>query len=75
MAMSVNKIRPLFDYLLIEPLNRETTLPSELLFRIRRRKPQGEIISGIRKEDDSGNKIPTEVKADIVMYKNGAEPK
>ncbi len=73
MATSVNKIRPLFDYLLIEPLSRETTLPSGIVIPdTAKEKPQeGKVVSvGSGKRDDDGNKIPTEVKAgDIVMYK------
>ena len=73
MPTNISKIRPLFDYLLIEPLSRETTLPSGIVIPdTAKEKPQeGRVISiGSGKRDDDGNKIPTEVKAgNIVMYK------
>lgn len=73
MPTSVNKIKPLFDNLLIEPLTRETTLPSGIVIPdTAKEKPQeGKVISiGSGKRDEDGNKIPVEVKVgDIVMYK------
>jgi chaperonin GroES len=73
MPTNISKIRPLFDYLLIEPLSRETTLPSGIVIpdTVKEKPQEGKVISvGSGKRDDDGNKIPTEVKAgDIVMYK------
>jgi chaperonin GroES len=73
MPTTLNKIKPLFDYLLIEPLSRETTLPSGIVIPdTAKEKPQeGKVVSvGSGKRDEDGNKIPMEVKAgDIVMYK------
>ena len=73
MPATLNKIKPLFDYLLIEPLTRETTLPSGIVIPdTAKEKPQeGKIVSvGSGRRDEDGNKIPMEVKAgDIVMYK------
>jgi len=63
----------MFDNLLIEPLSRETTLPSGIVIPdTAKEKPQeGKVISiGTGKRDEDGNKIPVEVKVgDIVMYK------
>jgi chaperonin GroES len=73
MPTTLNKIKPLFDYLLIEPLSRETTLPSGIVIPdTAKEKPQeGKVVSvGSGKRDEDGNKITMEVKAgDIVMYK------
>ena len=73
MPTTINKVRPLFDYLLIEPLSRETTLPSGIVIpdSVKEKPQEGKIVSvGSGKRDDKGNKIPCEVKAvDIVMYK------
>lgn len=66
------KIRPLADYVLIEPLEKETTLPSGIVIPdSAKEKPQeGKIIaSGPGKRVD-GVLMPMEVKVgDIVMYK------
>ncbi|MFZ5424445.1 MAG: co-chaperone GroES [Patescibacteria group bacterium] len=68
-----SKIKPLFDNLLIEPLERETTLPSGIVLPdTAKEKPQeGKVIAvGPGKRDDNGKNIPLEVKVgDIVMYK------
>lgn len=73
MATAINKIKPLFDYLLIEPLNRETTLPSGIVIPdTAKEKPQeGKVVAvGSGKRDEEGNKITLEVKVgDTVMYK------
>ncbi len=67
------KIKPLADYLLIEPLAKETTTPSGIVIPdTAKEKPQeGKIIAtGPGKKDDKGNTVPMEVKVgDIVMYK------
>lgn len=67
------KIRPLFDNILVEPVQKETTLPSGIVIPdTAKEKPQeGKVVAvGSGKRDDSGNKVPLEVKVgDIVMYK------
>jgi len=70
---TTNKIKPLADYLLIEPTQRETKLPSGIVIPdTAKEKPQeGKVIAvGPGKRDDSGNRIPMEIKVgDVVMYK------
>jgi chaperonin GroES len=70
---NINKIKPLSDYLLIEPLERETKLPSGIVIPdTAKEKPQeGKILAvGPGKRDEKGNIIPIDVKAgSIVMYK------
>jgi len=70
---NINKIKPLSDYLLVEPLERETKLPSGIVIPdTAKEKPQeGKILAvGPGKRDDKGNIIPIDVKAgSIVMYK------
>lgn len=70
---SAAKIKPLFDYLLVEPMQKDTTLPSGIVIPdTAKEKPlEGKVIAvGSGKRDDSGNKIPMEIKVgDIVMYK------
>lgn len=67
------KIKPLFDYLLIEPLEKETTLPSGIVIPdSAKEKPQeGKVIAcGEGKFDAEGKKIEMVVKpGDVVMYK------
>lgn len=73
MYTSVNKIKPLSDYLLIEPLQGETKLPSGIVIPdTAKEKPQeGKVLAvGTGKRDDSGNIVPMSVKAgDVVMFK------
>lgn len=73
MTTSINKIKPLSDYLLIEPLQGETKLPSGIVIPdSAKEKPQeGKVLAvGSGKRDDSGNIVPMSVKAgDIVMFK------
>lgn len=70
---NINKIKPLSDYLLIEPLERETKLPSGIVIPdTAKEKPQeGKILAvGPGKRDEKGNIIPIDVKAGSkVMYK------
>jgi chaperonin GroES len=70
---NVSKIRPLSDYLLVEPLEKETTLPSGIVIPdTAKEKPQeGKVISvGPGRRDDDGDRLPMEVKVgDKVMYK------
>lgn len=68
-----SKIKPLSDNLLVEPLQKETTLPSGIVIPdTAKEKPQeGKVLAvGPGKRDDDGNRIPMEVKVgDIVMFK------
>ena len=67
------KIRPLADYLMIEPLEQETTLPSGIILPdTAKEKPQkGRIIAtGKGKKNEKGEIVSLEVKVgDVVMYK------
>lgn len=69
----MSKIKPLFDYLLIEPLEKETTLPSGIVIPdTAKEKPQeGKVVAvGDGAIDKDGNKIAMVLKpGDIVMYK------
>jgi len=73
MSTTINKIKPLADYLLIEPLSRETTLPSGIVIpdTVKEKPQEGKVVAvGSGKRDDEGNKVPMEVKVgDIIMYK------
>ncbi len=70
---SNTKLKPLSDYLLIEPVEKDTTLPSGIVIPdTAKEKPlEGKVIAvGPGKRDDSGNRIPMEIKVgDTVMYK------
>jgi len=67
------KIKPLADYLMIEPLEQETTLPSGIILPdTAKEKPQkGKVVaSGNGKRNEKGELVSLEVKVgDIVMYK------
>jgi len=67
------KIKPLADYLMIEPLEQETTLPSGIILPdTAKEKPQkGRIIAtGNGKKNEKGEIVSLEVKVgDVVMYK------
>lgn len=71
--MEKTKIKPLSDYVLILPLESETTLPSGIVIPdSAKEKPQeGKVIAvGPGRKDDSGKVIPMEIKVDdVVMYK------
>lgn len=71
--MSDIKIKPLSDYLLIEPNEEETRLPSGIVIPdTAKEKPQrGRVIAaGPGKRDEKGNLVPVEVKVgDIIVYK------
>ena len=73
MPKSVSKIKPLSDYLLIEPVTKETKLPSGIVIPdTAQEKPQeGKVLAvGSGKRDESGNIVPMQIKqSDIVMYK------
>ncbi|MBW6441332.1 co-chaperone GroES [Patescibacteria group bacterium] len=70
---NIKNIKPLSDYLLIEPLERETKLPSGIVIPdTAKEKPQeGKIIAaGPGKRDEKGDIVPLGVKeGSIVMYK------
>ncbi|SRR3989344_2315032 len=70
---SKSSIKPLFDYLLIEPLEKETTLPSGIVIPdSAKEKPQeGRVVAaGAGRKDETGKRIPMEVNVgDKVMYK------
>ena len=67
------KIKPLSDFVLIEPTEKETTLPSGIVIPdSAKEKPQvGEIMAvGPGAKDEKGNKVEMVVKVgDKVMYK------
>lgn len=71
--VSINKIKPLSDYILIEPLERETKLPSGIIIPdTAKEKPQeGKVLStGPGRRDEKGDIVPMGVKnGDVVMYK------
>jgi len=71
--MAKTKIKPLSDYLLIEPQEAETKLPSGIVIPdTAKEKPQeGKVVAtGPGKKDEKGNVSKMEVKVgDIVMYK------
>ena len=69
---STSKIQPLFDYVLIEPLEKETTLPSGIVIpdSAKERPQEGKVIATGPGKTDDGKLIPLTVKVgDIVMYK------
>ncbi|MBD3365964.1 co-chaperone GroES [candidate division WWE3 bacterium] len=69
----MKKIKPLFDYLLIEPMEKETTLPSGIVIpdSAKEKPQQGKVIAaGPGAKDADGKTVPMQVKVDdIVMYK------
>lgn len=68
-----NKIKPLLDNILIEPLEAETKLPSGIVIPdSAKEKPQeGKVVAvGSGRRDDKGNVVPMTVKVgDKVMFK------
>jgi len=71
--MKKGKIKPLSDYVLVKPLEEETTLPSGIVLPdSAKEKPQkGKVIAvGPGKKDENGKNIPvTLAENDVVMYK------
>lgn len=69
----MSNVKPLFDYVLILGLEKETTLPSGIVIPdSAKEKPQeGKVISvGPGRINKEGKTIPVQVKVgDIVMYK------
>ncbi len=73
MAITAAKVRPLSDNILVDPVEKETTLPSGIVLpdTAKEKPQQGKIISvGPGKRDEDGDRVPMDVKVgDIVMYK------
>ncbi len=73
MSEKTQKITPLSDYLLVEPVKKETTLPSGIIIPdTAKEKPQeGKVIAaGKGRKNDKGELMPMDVKVgDVVMYK------
>lgn len=73
MSVTSNKVKPLSDYALVEPQEKETTLPSGIVIpdTAKEKPQQGKIIAvGPGRRDDEGNRVPMDVKmGDLVMYK------
>ena len=71
--MSESKIKPLSDYVLIEPLQKETTLPSGIVIPdTAKEKPQeGKVLAaGPGRVNPEGKTIDMSIKVgDVVMYK------
>ena len=69
----MKKVKPLFDYLLIKPLEGETTRPSGIVIPdSAKEKPQeGKVIStGPGAKNKDGDTIPMEIEVGaVVMYK------
>lgn len=76
-----SKLRPLSDYILVDPIEKETTLPSGIVIpdSAKEKPQQGKVISvGPGRRDEDGDRIPMDVKVgDVVMYKKwgGSEVK
>jgi chaperonin GroES len=66
-------LKPLSDYVLVEPSAKETTLPSGIVIpdTVKEKPQEGKVIAvGPGKRDDKGNRVPMELKVgDTVMYK------
>lgn len=73
MTKTVNKIKPLSDYILVEPLESETTLPSGIVIPdTAKEKPQEGLVKAVGpgRMDKTGKRITMEIKAgDTVMFK------
>lgn len=73
MTIALSKIKPLFDYVLVEPSQGETKLPSGIVIPdTAKEKPQeGKVLAvGPGRRDDKGNIVPMGVKTgDTVMFK------
>jgi len=70
---SIKNIKPLSDYLLIEPLEKETVLPSGIVVpdTAKDKPSEGKVLAvGPGKKDEKGNVTPVGVEAgSVVMYK------
>ncbi len=69
----MTQIKPLGDYLLIEPLQKETTLPSGIVIpdTVKEKPQEGKVIAkGNGKKDKEGKVNPIDIDLNsIVMYK------
>lgn len=72
-ATATPKVKPLSDFILVDPVVKDTTLPSGIVIpdTVKEKPQNGKVIAvGPGKRDDKGNRIPMEVKkGDVVMYK------
>jgi chaperonin GroES len=70
---SIKNIKPLSDYLLIEPLEKETVLPSGIVVpdTAKDKPSEGKVLAvGPGKKDEKGNVTPVGVEVgSVVMYK------
>ena len=70
---SIKNIKPLSDYLLIEPLEKETVLPSGIVVpdTAKDKPSEGKVLAvGPGKKDEKGNVSPVQVTVgSVVMYK------
>ena len=70
---SIEKIKPLSDYLLIEPLEKETVLPSGIVVpdTAKDKPSEGKVLAvGPGKKDEKGNVTPVQVTVgSVIMYK------
>lgn len=73
MLTTVDKVKPLADYLLIEPLQKETTLPSGIVIpdTVKEKPQEGKVVAkGLGRRDEKGQLIEISVNVgDVVMYK------
>ena len=72
--MKISQIKPLYDYVLVEPIEQETVLPSGMILpdTVSKEKPQmGKVLAtGTGKYDNNGNKRDLSVKVgDSILYK------
>jgi chaperonin GroES len=72
MEESMANIKPLSDYVLIEPLQQETTTASGIVIpdTVKEKPQEGKIVSTGPGRTEKGELIPVQVKAgDVVMFK------
>ena len=73
MSSDIKNIKPLADYVLIEPLMQETTLPSGIVLpdTAKEKPQQGKVVAvGPGRVKDDGTLVALVVKVgDVVMYK------
>lgn len=73
MSVTTNKIKPLADQLLIDPIEKETMLPSGIVIpdTAKEKPQQGKVVAvGPGRRDEKGDRLPMDVKVgDVVMYK------
>jgi chaperonin GroES len=69
----MKKIKPLSDYLLIEPLQKESTTASGIVIpdTVKEKPQEGRVVAaGSGKKNEKGEVVPMDVKVgDIVVYK------